>query len=428
MPDPIDPPTPTPAREPTPSPPPPPGPSARRRALSYLLIGAAVITVGVALATRNPEPTSVVTPLPRPPGGPSGPFQPPPSEPPALVKRPRVELVFALDTTGSMTGLIEGAKRKIWSLASFVAQGRPTPELRVGLVAYRDVGDAYVTRLHDLDDDLDRVYQRLQRFRADGGGDTPEHVGRALHEAVYKMSWSQQAEVVKIVYLVGDAPPHTDYRDGFDYQRAARGATGKGIQIHTVRCGGDQETETVWRQIARLGRGQFMSIEQDGGMRDARTPYDEELARLHDDLGATAVGYGLHRGAVAAARTSASLAPASVKAERARFLAVKGKAVGGKGDLLEAARDGTVRIEDLTPEELPAELRHKAPAELAAALEDKRRARADLARRIDELSSKRQKYLEADEARSGPARGFDAVAKRSLRQSVADKPSAGLKL
>src|SRR4051794_26683067 len=84
---------------------------------------------------------------------------------------PRVELVFALDTTGSMSGLIDGAKRKIWSLASFVAQAQPTPDLRVGLIAYRDIGDAYVTKVFDLDDDLDRVYRRLRAFHADGGGD-----------------------------------------------------------------------------------------------------------------------------------------------------------------------------------------------------------------------------------------------------------------
>jgi Mg-chelatase subunit ChlD len=59
-------------------------------------------------------------------------------QPGIATQRPRVELVFALDTTSSMSGLIEGAKRKIWSLASFVAQGQPTPDLRVGLVAYRE--------------------------------------------------------------------------------------------------------------------------------------------------------------------------------------------------------------------------------------------------------------------------------------------------
>jgi hypothetical protein len=405
----------------------------RRRALSYTLIGGAVLTAALALAGRG-------RPL-APPPGPLPPLvpnvaiaTPPPTlvpAPPVLVKRPRVELVFALDTTGSMSGLIEGAKRKIWSLASFVAQGQPTPELRIGLIGYRDVGDAYVTRLSDLDDDLDRVYQRLRAFRADGGGDTPEHVGRALHEAVHRMSWSPEAEVVKVVYLVGDAPAHTDYRDGFDYARAARTAASKGIQIHAVRCGNDDQTETMWRQVARLGKGQYMSIEQDGGMRDDHTPYDDELARLHDRLGETALAYGPRKAALASARTVAAAAPASVKAERARFLAVEGKAVGGKGDLLDATRSGTVKLAELESEDLPDELRSKSATEQQAVLDVRQKERTEILKRIAEVSRKRDQHLEqaaTAAAKSGARDGFDVVAKKALRQSVADKPAAGLKL
>jgi hypothetical protein len=419
----------------TPTPTSIPDPPRRRRALSYALIGGALVTAAVALAARGrslPEPTVIApTTLPRQAAA-EPPTQPPaPPIEPIPVKRPRVELVFALDTTGSMGGLIEGAKRKIWSLASFVAQGQPTPELRVGLVGYRDVGDAYVTRVHDLDDDLDRVYQRLQRFQADGGGDTPEHVGRALHDAVTRMSWASSADAVKIIYLVGDAPPHTDYQDGFRFDRAARAAARQGIQVHTVRCGTDAQTETVWRQIASLGRGQYMSIQQDGGMREERTPYDDELARLHDALGATAVGYGRHRAAVAAASTAAVLVPTAVKAERARYLVSKGKAVAGEGDLVEATRAGVVRLDDLSPEELPPSLRLMKKDELKLTLGAKQKERDQLVRRIDELSRKRAEHLEssaAAAARAGVSDGFDAVAKQALRRSVADKPAAGLKL
>src|SRR3954469_13380196 len=100
------------------------------------------------------------------------------------VKKPKVEVVFALDTTGSMGGLIEGAKQRIWSISNQIASGRPTPDLRVGLVAYRDKGDAYVTRVSDLTDDLDAVHAALKGFQAAGGGDTPESVNQALDDAV----------------------------------------------------------------------------------------------------------------------------------------------------------------------------------------------------------------------------------------------------
>ena len=96
-------------------------------------------------------------------------------------------MVFVLDTTGSMSGLIQGAKDKIWSIANHIVSGKPTPDVKIGLVAYRDRGDAYVTKKHGLTGDLDAVFENLNAFRADGGGDTPEHVAKGLSDAIYGM-------------------------------------------------------------------------------------------------------------------------------------------------------------------------------------------------------------------------------------------------
>src|SRR4051812_15644493 len=72
--------------------------------------------------------------------------------PPVRGPKPKVEVVFCLDTTGSMTGLIDGAKAKIWAICNQIAGGKPTPDLKVGLVAYRDRGDDYITKVYDLTD------------------------------------------------------------------------------------------------------------------------------------------------------------------------------------------------------------------------------------------------------------------------------------
>ena len=68
--------------------------------------------------------------------------------------RARVEVAFVLDTTGSMAGLIDGAKRKIWSIATTIVEANPNAEVRMALVAYRDRGDDYVTRTYDLTTDI----------------------------------------------------------------------------------------------------------------------------------------------------------------------------------------------------------------------------------------------------------------------------------
>ena len=102
-------------------------------------------------------------------------------------KKETIEVCFVLDTTGSMSGLIEGAKQKIWGIANEILASEPTPNLRIGLIGYRDRKEAYVTRVHDLSDDIDDIYAKLMKFQAQGGGDAPESVNQALHEAVTKI-------------------------------------------------------------------------------------------------------------------------------------------------------------------------------------------------------------------------------------------------
>src|SRR4029077_12791691 len=82
--------------------------------------------------------------------------------------KPRIEVCFVLDTTGSMGGLIEGAKQKIWSIANEMIRTKPTPELKLGLIGYRDRGDEYVVKSFQLTDDIDSIYCHLRDFKAEG--------------------------------------------------------------------------------------------------------------------------------------------------------------------------------------------------------------------------------------------------------------------
>src|SRR5919202_3361408 len=181
-------------------------------------------------------------------------------KPEPAAKRPKAEVVFCLDTTGSMGGLIDGAKRKVWSICNQIAGGKPTPDLRVGLVAYRDRGDDYVTKVFDLTDDLDAVHANLMKFVAAGGGDEPESVNQALYDAVHKVKWSKDKKTPRIIFLVGDAPPHMDYPDDVKYPATCKEACEKGIIINTVQCGGDAECARVWKDIAAKSEGSYAAI------------------------------------------------------------------------------------------------------------------------------------------------------------------------
>ena len=330
---------------------------------------------------------------------------------------PRVEVVFALDTTGSMSGMIEGAKRKVWSLAQYIANGQPKPELRVGLVAYRDRGDAYVTRFYDLSGDLDQVFEHLQTFEADGGGDGPEDVNRALSDAINKSSWTDSQNTLKIVYLVGDAPPHDDYSDAPDSKALAKHAHDKGIHINTIRCGSDNTTQVAFSKIASLSSGEYASIEQSGGVRTVETPYDEKMAALNAKLMGTAIGYG--RGAADIRRKVAtSMAmPASTAADHASFYGKGSGAIGGDGDLVKDVADGRVKADGIPAADLPAEVAALPAPARTAYVEDKKREREAVQGEINALATRRNDFLKTKRP-PGAAALDDAIESSLSRQAA----------
>ena len=349
------------------------------------------------------------------PAVPENPSAPPPP-------KPVVDVVFVLDSTGSMSGLIEGAKEKIWSIANSVIAQQPAPTVRIGLVSYRDRGDEYVTKRHDLTDDIDEVFKNLRSFRADGGGDTPESVNQALHEAVGKMSWSDGKDATKIVFLVGDCPPHMDYQDDVKYVKTCKNAAASNIVINTVQCGGHSETTPVWQEIARLAEGTYIALAQTGGMVAVTTPQDAEIAKLSAELGETAIAYGsaVQQRGVREKNTAAKDAAPAVAAQRAAFNSKSGgKAIQGRGDLLADLAEGAVKLESVKEEDLPAEFKGKSAEERKKLIEDRQSKRAELNKQLDGLVRKRSDFIEQEKARlkqEGKGDAFDLKVEETIRK------------
>jgi Mg-chelatase subunit ChlD len=340
--------------------------------------------------------------------------------------KPRIEVCFVLDTTGSMGGLIEGAKQKIWSIANEMISAKPTPELKLGLIGYRDRGDEYVTKSFQLTDDIDSIYGHLRDFKAEGGGDEPESVNEALAEAIEKMRWSQDRKVLKIIFLVGDAPPHLDYADGPKYPELCRIAAKKDLIINTVQCGNIVETTPIWKEIAKLSEGSYAAIAQSGGVAVIATPMDDELARLNKKIGTTLIPYGdaaLQR-EVAAKQAFAESAPASAAADRLSYNAKTGKAVQGRGELLDALAKNEVKLDAIDKKDLPKEFQELTRQEMEARIVNVRAERNSLQKAVQDLAQKRDAYIQAENKRlaeAGKGDGFDKKVAETIHQQAERK-------
>lgn len=177
-------------------------------------------------------------------------------------RQPRIEVAFALDATGSMGSYIDAARARIKAIAGELAAGDPAPEIRFGLVAYRDKGDEFVTRLTPFTRDLDAMKKALDDTHAQGGGDTPEAVLEGLQMGLTKLDWSVgEQDVVKLLYVVGDAPPQR-YASSPKETFLIRYALERNIVIHTIACGGISPLgEGFFERMARLTEGRAYRLE-----------------------------------------------------------------------------------------------------------------------------------------------------------------------
>ncbi len=175
---------------------------------------------------------------------------------------PRMDLAFCIDTTGSMEAEIEMVKTKVKDLVAKLSSGKPTPIVRVGLVAFRDRGDQYVTKAYQFTDDIDKFVKDISDLKADGGGDGPESVNEALHVSINNLSWDPSKRTAKLLFLIGDAEPHF-YSKDYNWQDESKDAISKGIQINTLGCNGLQSSGDgvhVFQEIAKLSDGTFENL------------------------------------------------------------------------------------------------------------------------------------------------------------------------
>lgn len=343
----------------------------------------------------------------------------------------RVEVVFVLDTTGSMANLIEGAKKKIWSIANAVIDQNEYAEIRMGLVGYRDLGDDYVTKHFPLTADIQSIYGHLLGFQADGGGDTPESVNEALDVALGKMGWSEPETegVSRIIFLVGDAPPHMDYKQDRKYHVVVKEAVEKGIVVNSVQAGNMKSTRKYWQEIAKLGNGEYLAIPQDGGrVVIIETPFDETIHDIQTRLNETIIPYGsLSQKHAVEEKTRQYEARSSASADMASFVNKSGRGrniITGAGDLVADSRDGLVDLEKIEPGELPEDLQNLSKDELNEKIREMEQKREALAQELAEQVIKRDAFIRTQEEKAlkaapAPANdSFDRSVKRTLDKQI----------
>ncbi len=339
-----------------------------------------------------------------------------------------IDVAICLDVSGSMNGLINSAKTKLWDIVNELAKVKPAPQLRVALYSYGhtsyDPKTGWVRKEADLTNDLDLIYQKLFALTINGG---EEYVARVCRDAIEQQKWSGEKNALRVIFVCGNEPASQDKQVAL--KDVAEKAVAKDIVINAIFCGNPNQPDARdWKEFAAMARGQFAAIDQDRGTVVVRTPMDDELNALSGKLSNTYVAYGsaekrkelkdnqLRQDANAAQTPGAAAPRAQAKAG--------GLYRNDAWDLVDRMKnDKNFDVKKLKDEELPEEMKKMTPEEREAYIKKKMAEREAIQKKINELAAKRQQYINEQMKKNPSAadKAFDAAMRGALRRQAAAK-------
>lgn len=346
----------------------------------------------------------------------------------AQKQRPKVQIAVLLDTSNSMDGLINQAKSELWSIVNRFSSATykgEAAELEVALFEYgKDsipAGEGYLRMVRSFTTDLDQISEDLFALGTNGGS---EYAGMVIDRATTGLAWSKRSEDYKAIFIAGNEP----FTQGpVDYTKSIGSAVGKGIVVNTIHCG-DAATgiDGKWQDGARLGEGNFLTIEHNAQVVHIATPYDKELQQLSIKLNATYIGYGVE-GDKKVARQRAqdeNAATMGASSSVSRAVTKGGRAYKNSSwDLVDAASDGDVEVANMEREALPAEMRSMNASQRKAYVGKKAEERKNIQARIMTLSKKREAYLvkERKNVEKNAPSTFDKAVKATVKKQMSRK-------
>jgi DNA-binding transcriptional MerR regulator len=345
---------------------------------------------------------------------------------PVAEEKATIDVVLCLDVSGSMNGLIESAKLKLWDIVNDLGKVKPAPNLRVGLYSYGhtqyDANAGWVRKEIDLTNDLDSVYQKLNALTINGGS---EYVARVTRDAIQDQKWSEGKKALKMIFVCGNEPASQD--PTLKLADIARKAIDKNIIVNTIFCGPVNNPQSAdWKEFAKLAEGRFASIDQNQNvLASIQTPHDKALNELSAKLNSTYVVYGGKKAQEAQQNQFAQDANANKAAPgagAARAIS-KGSALyrNDAWDLVDRLKnDKDFDVKKIPVEELCDEMKKMTPEEREKHVKEMAAKREDLQKQIATLAQKRDAFIK-EEAKKNPNpadRAFDEAIRGTLRDQA----------
>ena len=340
---------------------------------------------------------------------------------------PVVQIAVLLDTSSSMSGLIEQAKTQLWKLVNeFITakQDGKTPVVQVALYEYGKSSlraeENWIRQIQPLTRDLDKISEELFALTTNGGD---EYCGAVIQRATKDLAWDANPKVYKAVFIAGNEP----FTQGpVDSKKSCQEAIGKGIIVNTIHCGSEsQGIAEHWNQGALLADGKYLVIDQNQAIVHIEAPQDKEIVKLNEELNKTYISYGKEAPA-AKTRQMAQDSNAAAKAESgAQVQRVISKASANYfntgWDLVDACKQKDFDITKVKEADLPEEMKKMTVEERKDYLAKKTAEREEIQKKVLELNKQREAYVTTKRKESATTDTLDTAMVKALRTQAEKK-------
>jgi len=204
-----------------------------------------------------------------------------------------IQVALLLDTSGSMSGLIEQTKSQLWNILNELARteknGTDT-KIEIALYEYgnpsKTKNSNEINLLAPFTTDMDHISEKLFALQTSGG---EEYCGAVIKQSLSDLNWTND-DGLRMIYVAGNEA----FTQGpVSFELACKKAREKGIIINTIFCGDyDEGVSTKWKDGAAAGLGDYLNINHNAETVYVPTPFDDEISELNKDLNKTYIPYG----------------------------------------------------------------------------------------------------------------------------------------
>ncbi len=343
-----------------------------------------------------------------------------------LAKNNTIQLALLLDTSGSMDGLIDQAKSQLWKIVNELATTKKdgkSVELQVALFEYGKqsipADEGYLRNIIPFTQDLDKISDELFKLKTNGG---EEYCGRVILNAVNNLQWNKSNDQLKIIFIAGNEP----FTQGnIDYKTACKKAVKNGIVVNTIFCGNyDEGIQTMWKAGADISDGKYMNIDHNADIVHIDAPQDAEIIKLGQQLNKTYIAFGKigkEKKEMQSEQDANSMSVSNEVMVQRSVTKSGGQYKNSTWDLVDAKKDGTLKIEDLKDEELPDEMKKMSVQERKTYIEKKEKEREQIQIKINKLNDERSKYVAQKMLENKNENTLDAVMIKTIREQAKQK-------